>query len=220
MPKRTAVYFPSVFEKASEDDARAVILTPEEGTSTEERWTKETPFLTSDLASFLLPSRDSLLLDYGCGLGRIARELIAAHGCRVLGVDIAKSMRQMAPAYVDDDRFSVVTKPVLAAMAASGLRLEGGYAIWVLQHCPDPAEDIALIKSVLKSGGLFYVLNNRHAVVPSDQGWVDNGVDIVPILDREFEVVDVSQLPLACTTPAISRGSFIARLKKEPPSPS
>jgi hypothetical protein len=73
---------------------------------------------------------------------------------------------------------------------------------------------------VLKTGGLFYVLNNRHAVVPSDQGWVDNGVDIVPLLDREFEVVDVSQLPLACTTPAISRGSFIARLKKEPPSPS
>jgi len=220
MPKRTAVYFPSVFEKASEDDARAVNLTPDEGTSTQERWAKETPFLMSDLGAFLLPSRDSLLLDYGCGLGRIARELIAAHGCRVLGVDIAKSMRQMAPAYVDDDRFSEVSKPMLAAMAGSGLRVDGGYAIWVLQHCLDPAEDIALVKSVLKAGGSFYVLNNRHAVVPSDQGWVDNGVDIVPILDREFDVVDVSQLPLACTTPAISRGSFIARLKKEPPSQS
>jgi SAM-dependent methyltransferase len=220
MPKRTVVYLPSVFEKASEDDARAIILTPEDGTSTQERWAKETPFLTSDLGAFLRPSRDSLLLDYGCGLGRIARELIATHGCRVLGVDIAKSMRQMAPGYVDDDRFSVVTKPMLVAMAASGLRVDGGYAIWVLQHCLDPAEDIALVKSVLKAGGLFYVLNNRHAVVPSDLGWVDNGIDIIPILDREFDVVDVSQLPLACTTPAISRGSFIARLKKEPPSQS
>jgi SAM-dependent methyltransferase len=211
---------PSVFEKASEEDARAVILTPEEGTSTQERWAKETPFLASDLGAFLLPSWDSLLLDYGCGLGRIARELIAAHGCRVLGVDIAKSMRQMAPGYVDDDRFSVVTKPMLAAMAASGLRVDGGYAIWVLQHCLDPAEDIALVKSMLKAGGLFYVLNNLHPVVPSDLGWVDNGVDIIPMLDREFDVVDVSQLPLACTTPQISRGSFIARLKKEPPSQS
>ncbi|HEV8094706.1 MAG TPA: hypothetical protein VGP71_03195, partial [Burkholderiales bacterium] len=71
MPKRTVVYLPSVFEKASEDDARAIILTPEDGTSTQERWAKETPFLTSDLGAFLRPSRDSLLLDYGCGLGRI-----------------------------------------------------------------------------------------------------------------------------------------------------
>lgn len=215
MPQRTAVYLPSVFEKASEEDARACILTPEQGTSTEERWAKETPFLASDLGAFLKPSPGSLLLDYGCGLGRLARELIAAHGCRVLGVDISKSMRQMASAYVNDERFSVVSKPVLAAMAAGGLRVDGAYAIWVLQHCIDPAEDVAFVKSVLKTGGSLYVLNLVHAAVPSDHGWVDNGVDIIPILDREFEVVEVSQLPLACTTPAISRGSFIARLRKE-----
>jgi SAM-dependent methyltransferase len=220
MEKRTAVYLPSIFERTSEADARAIILTPEQGTSTEERWIKETPFVTTDLGGFLKPTQDSVLLDYGCGLGRIARELIAVHGCKIIGVDISKSMRQMAPGYVDDDRFSVVTKPMLSAMAASGLRIDGAYAIWVLQHCLNPAEDVALIQSVLKTGALFYVLNNVHAVVPSDHGWVDNGVDIIPLLDREFEVVNVAQLPVSCTTPAISRGSFIAQLKKEPAAES
>ena len=214
MPQPTAIYLPSVFDKETEQDARSIILTPEEGTSTAERWAKETPFLTKAISGFLQPTNQGVLLDYGCGIGRLARELIAAHGCRVLGVDISASMRQMATAYVKDDRFSVVSKPVLRALGESGLRVDGCYAVWVLQHCLDPAEDVALLKSVLKPGGSLYVLNNLHAVVPSDHGWVDNGIDIIPILDREFEVADVSRLPAECTTPGIARGSFIAHLKK------
>jgi 2-polyprenyl-3-methyl-5-hydroxy-6-metoxy-1,4-benzoquinol methylase len=58
-------------------------------TSTEERWQVETPYV-ADLIGHALPTirPGDLLLDYGCGVGRIAKELIARHRCRVVGVDI------------------------------------------------------------------------------------------------------------------------------------
>ena len=35
------------------------------------------------------------VLDYGCGIGRIAKELILKTSCKVIGVDISESMRKM-----------------------------------------------------------------------------------------------------------------------------
>ena len=51
-------------------------------------------FITSALK--LLPSRDALILDAGCGTGKPVSESMIAAGHRVIGIDIAEGMLKMA----------------------------------------------------------------------------------------------------------------------------
>jgi SAM-dependent methyltransferase len=91
-----ATYNSGIFEVANLDDARRIILTPEGGLTTDERWESETPYLVGLVAENLQLTADSVIVDYGCGIGRLARELIARYGCRVVGVDISAQMRSLA----------------------------------------------------------------------------------------------------------------------------
>src|SRR5258706_10939744 len=53
-------------------------MTPE-GATTAERWENETPYLADLIAEQFDITADSLLLDYGCGIGRMSHELIKRH---------------------------------------------------------------------------------------------------------------------------------------------
>ena len=87
---------PEIFEVGSIEQARSIILTPD-GASTDQRWAAETPWLVEHFGRQLSPRPDTVLLDYGCGIGRLARPLIERFGCAVLGVDASHSMRLLAP---------------------------------------------------------------------------------------------------------------------------
>jgi len=208
-----AYYKPEVFDVQNETDAKAIILTPE-GSTTDDRWVKETPFLAKDINSFILPTDTSLVLDFGCGIGRISKELIAMSGCRVLGLDISQSMRALSINYVGSDRFSPMGKELLEVLISKGLTVDACVSIWVLQHCPNMLEEVQLIKSILKPGGHFYILNNVHSAIPTDQGWMSNGVNIQEVLENNFEVVEYSKLPEEVTMKQLSELSFIAKLIK------
>ena len=114
-----AIYSPRIFEVKNVDEAKSIILTPEKGIKTEERWEKETPFTVKQISERLHPDSSSMLLDYGCGIGRIAKGLIQKMKCRVLGVDISLTMRQLAPGYVNSPLFSVCSAEILDAMLAT-----------------------------------------------------------------------------------------------------
>src|SRR6185436_7844642 len=97
-------YNPGVFAVGSIEQAKSIILTPEDST-TEARWRTETGYLAELIASHLALDSASVVLDYGCGIGRIAKELIQRTKCTVLGVDISPNMRALAPQYVQSDLF-------------------------------------------------------------------------------------------------------------------
>ena len=63
-------YDASVFDVADLDAAKRIILTPENST-TQERWAVETPYLVELIAAHLPIDRETVLLDYGCGIGRM-----------------------------------------------------------------------------------------------------------------------------------------------------
>jgi SAM-dependent methyltransferase len=90
------VYRPEIFNPSSVDDARRIILTPEPGLSTDERWDRETPYLADRLVETMMPDESSLVLDFGCGIGRLAKAVIERSGCTVIGVDISARMRAYA----------------------------------------------------------------------------------------------------------------------------
>lgn len=115
------IYTPSVFDKDSIREAKSIILTDEDST-TEERWEKETPYVAQRAINFMEINGESLIVDFGCGIGRISRALIEKTGCSVLGVDISTSMRAQALEYVNDERFSTVSPDLLVQMIKKGFR--------------------------------------------------------------------------------------------------
>lgn len=191
-----AAYSPAVFNVETMEQAKRIILTPQAGMSPEQRWRTETPYLLGLIDKSFVLNQHSVVLDYGCGIGRMAKALIEKYNCHVVGVDISPSMRALASAYVSSNNFIVCAPEALTWLK---LKFDLALAIWVLQHCDDVKSDIERIHSVLQKnqfvggvniGGSLFVLNDHRRIVPTDKaGWVDDGQD-VPALLKSAGFVD------------------------------
>jgi len=88
-------YYPELFTPSDLTGARDVSLSdyPDEDSKLtgKVRWEKETPFLLEkiEFELDLNPKRGDWILDYGCGLGRLAKPL-CEKGYHVVGVDISE----------------------------------------------------------------------------------------------------------------------------------
>ena len=183
----TATYNPGVFDVVSMTEARNIILTPEEGLSTDRRWEVETPYLGELLIGELELTSKSLVLDYGCGVGRLAKELIDQVGCSVVGVDISQNMRVFAQRYVASDKFTAVSPAMLDTLVVErGLLFDAGFAVWVLQHCHRVRGDVQRIKEAMRTGGSFLTVNEDHRCVPVVEGWCDDSVNVAELMGRTF----------------------------------
>ncbi len=207
-------YSPCLFEVEDLETAKKVILTPEQGTTTEERWEKETPYIVEQISDYLKPEPGSCILDYGCGVGRITKLLIDHFNCRVVGMDISPAMRQLARDYVRSERFSIHSPDSFDAMIRKGFSVDHAICIWVLQHCHKPIQDIFRIKSALNSKSRLYAVNNVKRAVPTEKGWVDDGIDIAMLLRRQFKELSYAALPEQITTSKISQHTFTHVLEK------
>jgi cyclopropane fatty-acyl-phospholipid synthase-like methyltransferase len=141
---------------------------------------------------------DTVVLDYGCGIGRMSKAMIEASGCSVIGVDTSPAMRRLAGEYVLSDRFVAVSPHLFDRMVGAGLRVHAAIAVWVLQHCFAPAEDLARIRRALVADGKAFVLNMPKRAVPAvldeaESGrrftWVQDRIDVAALLRTEFRVV-------------------------------
>jgi 2-polyprenyl-3-methyl-5-hydroxy-6-metoxy-1,4-benzoquinol methylase len=188
-------YHPEIFDAETPEQARRIILTGE-GSTTEERWRVETPYLAGLISSGIALDSHSVVVDYGCGIGRLSKELIARHACRVIGVDISARMRALAVDYVQSDLFLAMAPATLDALVAKGFRADAAISIWVLQHCFNPAEDIDRIDRSVAAQGAVFVLNNIHRAVPTrERAWANDGIDIRALLDQRFAVVRTGKPP-------------------------
>ncbi len=178
MPKSRDVYYTeSVFHAQSLADARRIILTPSGGQSSDERWERETPHVVDLVVARLLLTSGSTVLDYGCGIGRVAKGLINATGCSVVGVDISPQMREMAKGYVASPRFVVYSPEAFRFLVKDGLRVDAAISIWVLQHVTDPRAMLRDIAEALGPDGRFFLLNDHVRHVPTNMGWLNDGID-------------------------------------------
>jgi SAM-dependent methyltransferase len=211
------VYRPDVFDATDMNAAMSIILTPEEGTSTAERWEYETPFLVDEIGRQLGIRGSDCVIDFGCGIGRLARGLIERFGCRVVGVDLSERMRELARRYVAPERFEAWSPEELDRNTASGFRADKAFSCWVLQHCLKPDRELARIEAALAPEGRFLVVNQRRRAVPSNVGWVDDGIEVERLLEARFRVVARSAIPEVVSTPEIAAESYILLLEKSPP---
>lgn len=200
-----ADYDPSCFDVSNIRSAKAIILTPEDA-STERRWAIETPYFGSLIMDHLNLQHHHRVLDYGCGIGRVAKEIIARSGCMVLGVDTSVGMRSLAPAYVENDRFIALSPQMMPVV------VDAHYAIsvWTLQHVPDLVGAIEVIYRKLHPGGMLLVINLEKRALPMSRGaWIDDGADVREFLGARFEETHYGRLDPASTTPATATASFL-----------
>lgn len=193
----------SVFDVPDEVMARAIILTPE-GESTEDRWERETPYL-ADLIREYCEVEGAVVLDYGCGIGRLSKEVLKEPAARtVVGLDSSESMRRLATEYVGSGHFF----PAHPATVVPSGAFDTALAVWVLQHVEDPVLEVARIRAHLKPGGRLFVVNNLTRAVPTAGGWADDGFDLQLLLRACFRPVGFGLLDDPAVAPALRGTTF------------
>jgi hypothetical protein len=103
---------------------------------------------------------------------------------------------------------------MLDRMVDSGLRVTHAYACWVIQHCAMPATDLDRIDAALARDGRVYVVNSHGRYVPTDRGWVDDGLSVEGLLTAKFDLLAKESVPEVVTTQEIAQWSYTMTLRK------
>jgi hypothetical protein len=104
---------------------------------------------------------------------------------------------------------------MLDGLIARGMRFDAALAIWVLQHCADPAGDIARLRGGLNSGGSLFVANAIGRSVPTvEKGWLNDGLDVKAMLAAEFDLRQEGGLALEKTTEVLAAGTYWASFRQ------
>ncbi len=203
-------YSPEIFNAQSIEHAKGIVVGPvgeAPDEQTEERWEKETPWLVDEIAYKLCLNPEMTVVDYGCGVGRIAKGIVHGTGCKVMGVDMSPSMRALALEYVDSPNFSTISPLVFRTMVLDGARFDSAYCVWVLQHCAYPSQVSDVLKIALDDGGLLYVLDENNRYVPTNAGFVDDRLSVSDCLNARFKLLEKGRLPVGVVSKMLSERS-------------
>lgn len=187
-------YVKEIFDVVTFEQAKHVVLTSDPDDP--KKFEKETNFLVDAIAeqNFIRLTDSSIVFDFGCGMGRIARELINRFKCKVIGLDISESMLMFAKLYTANmNKFQGTTS------YSTPESVDVALSVLALQHAENPQKEIDNIVSVLKPGGIFILLNENKRFVPSDVDsqnyivWNDDGFDIFGYV--ESKLAEVKRVP-------------------------
>lgn len=152
-----------------------------------ERWEIETPIFARAILAHL-PKDACTILDFGCGVGRLAKEVLKQNSkVTVIGVDASEDERRLAREYVNDSRFICVAPEEL------NQKVDLAYCIYVLQHIPaiELRHAIERMHYYLKPDGkLIYCSSDYRMAINDGGGFTDDrhlGVNIRRELSRLFE---------------------------------
>lgn len=183
-------YIKEVFDVGTFEHAKHVVLTSDPNDP--EKFQRETNFLVDTIKAqdFISLTENSTVLDFGCGMGRVAKELIKTFNCKVIGLDISPSMLQYAKLYA-----ASLTKFEGTQQYSVPESVDIALSILVLQHAENPAKEIDNIISVLKPGGIFILLNENKRFVPGDVDknrfvvWKDDNFDVFSYAESKLQFI-------------------------------
>jgi len=164
------------------------------GISCEQRWKEETPVFAKAIIDNLPKIKNFTILDYGCGVGRLAKEVLtqAIPQTTLIGVDASSEMIKEAMTYVDNTRFYAV----LPHQLDERITFDLVYCIYVLQHVPaiEIRDILERIHRQLSDDGVFVYCSSdyRMAVRYDNGGFFDDsflGVNLREEISRFFTLV-------------------------------
>ena len=185
-------YIKEVFDVTTFEHAKDVVLTPDPDNP--KKFEDETNFLVNTIAKQKIISSESVVLDFGCGMGRVSKKLIETFDCNVIGTDISNGMLTFANLYVAKPK---KFKPMNSYNMPN--TIDVGISTFVLQHVQDPKTEIDIIYNNLKVGGYLVLVNEPVRFVPSDVDinryvvWQDDGFDVFGEIDSRLKRVDSVQ---------------------------
>ena len=185
-------FLPTFFRQENMELAKSVILSPVIDATTDQRWYQETDYTMNILSNHWKITPESIILDYGCGIGRMSKALIDRFGCYVIGVDAEPVMQGYAIQYVWNDHFFPCAPSMLNKL---NIKFDYALSIWVLLHTLKPSDDIDTIKRHLKPKGGLFVINEKVRRIPTtEEIMIDDGIKVADLLADEFKVVKTSPL--------------------------
>jgi ADP-heptose:LPS heptosyltransferase/SAM-dependent methyltransferase len=187
-----------LFKPKSFVDAQNQVVGDCNGISMEERWRVETPLFADQIIKYSSsrnPPSDTIhILDYGCGVGRLAKEILSKlNSCTLYGLDASQDMLVQATKYVNQPNFHTS----LPQNLPQDIRFDTVYCVYVLQHAPsiELREILQRIHYHLKDDGYFIYCSSdyRMAVRFDNGGFFDDrflGVNLREEIGRLFDVVE------------------------------
>lgn len=178
-----------LFKPASFDEGRESVVGHCNGVPMAERWDSESPLFAKKILQHL-PSGGTHVLDYGVGVGRLAKEVVNQHQtANVIGIDTSSDQRRFAKIYVNNDRFSAVAPEDLNE------HVDLVYCVYVLQHVPsiELRDVLQRMHFFLKPGcKLVYCSSDYRMAIRFDQpGFFDDrflGLNLRSEIERFFEL--------------------------------
>lgn len=182
--------------------AKEICLSPEPGVSY--KFDMETEYTIKLLLDKDYVFNDSIVADFGCGVGRIPKGLISNLGCSVYGFDFSKPMLNTAIEYVNSKKFIPIQTPLSDKECVEfSNKFDLITSIYVIQHSPTPNEDIDFIYNSLKSNGKFISVNEKKRFIPTEIDknnsgliyWEDDGLNVDEIISKKFKLVGEHPYP-------------------------
>lgn len=181
-PTEHKLFKPKTFEEGIEH-----VVGNCNGVTGKERWEKETPVFAQEILK-LLPASGKTILDYGCGIGRLAKEILNQNkAVKVIGVDASMEVLDLAREYINDSRF------VMKAPRELNETVDLAYCIYVLQHVPavEIREILQRIHHCLKKNGVFVFCSSEYRMAirfdcPEFEDDRRLGVDLKQEISRYF----------------------------------
>lgn len=145
----------------------------------EERWKAETPIFADIILKEIAGA--NTVLDYGCGIGRLAKEVIKNNNSvTIYGVDSSEEMLREAKKYVNSDKFIPVSPKEF-----DGKTVDFAYCVYVLQHIPALYLREA-IRQISDSCNKLFLVNSLARMAISDEGFQNDGIDILDEVNRFY----------------------------------
>jgi tetratricopeptide (TPR) repeat protein len=158
------------------------------GFSAEQRMEQETPLFARAIWRNIPRDADAVL-DYGCGIGRIAKALLTLDPMlRIDAVDTSEDERNLAREYVGNPGRFTLGRPEVVRRQYKLI-----YCVYVLQHVPaiDLRDTIRHLSSLLMDDGVLVYCSSdlRMSISSNGTGFIDDrvlGVNVRAELERQF----------------------------------
>jgi 2-polyprenyl-3-methyl-5-hydroxy-6-metoxy-1,4-benzoquinol methylase len=185
-------YIKKAFDVTTITQAMNVVLSFEEDKP--EKFHKETQFLIDIIQNENIITTESTVLDFGCGMGRVSKEIVKTFDCSVLGFDISESMKTFATLYISNPRkFKTILQ------MPDNNSVDVCLSIFVLQHVENPKQDIENIVNALKPNGYLVLINEDNRFIPAnvdDNGFIIWDNDKFNVFSElEMHLTKVKEIP-------------------------
>lgn len=193
-------YNQAFFEPKDFEDAKRIVF-GHGLAETPHRWDVESQWNIDLFREHNFINENSIVIDWGVGVGRMSKVLIDTFGCQVVGVDINKSMLEYATQYVNDTRFTGLT---VDQFKNSNVMATNAIALWAFQHSVYLEPDLEVIKQHLSPDGQLFVFEQNEPCIPTsgEFPWVIVAVvKNIDIILNYFSISTTGKFPKELNVP-------------------